>query len=377
MRRLFTALTGLMLACSVNGVAATEPLEELDTALESTPGDEELRFDRARQRAWAGDYEGALTDYEHLLADAPDNPDYLLGVGQTLLWSGAPDEALTPLIRARAIAPDYEAIWRAEFQARAAANEADDGFLDQARERFPDAAWLPAPPRRSWEVEGSVRYDHLTRGADDWQEIRGDWLSYRRGGLTWSGHARQAWRFNDSDQELGLALSRPLGSSWSGRLDGTVSPADGFLPDRSLGISAGRPLPYGFGVDVGLRRSVYPDIHVDSGRVTVERYMGRWRTAYSAFLTRLQGGSNQIGHAVSLTRYYHQRSHMGITISAGTEDEYEAATGAIEPFTVRSAVINGRHWFAEDWAISWEGGFHEIKDTYERWGIQLGLRHSF
>ncbi|SEO44589.1 YaiO family outer membrane beta-barrel protein [Aquisalimonas asiatica] len=374
---LTAALAGAVLACSITATVAGTTLEELDAALEAAPDDQELRFDRARQRAWAGDYDGALADYDRLLADAPHEPDYLLGRAQVLLWSGAADEALPLLARAREAAPDYEAVWRVELQARAAADETDEAFLDAARDRFPDADWLPEPPRRAWEVEGSVRHDYLTRGADDWQEIRGDWLSYRRGGLTWSGHARQAWRFDDSDQELGLAVSRPLGPAWSGRVEGTVSPADGFLPDRSLGVSAGRPLPLGFGIDVGLRRSMYPAIDVDAGRVTTERYFGPWRAAYSAVLTRLQGGSSQLSHAASLTRYYQERSHAGVTLSAGTEDEYDAATGDVEPFTVRGAVVEGRHWFAPAWAVSWEAGYHEVDDAYERWGVRLGLRHSF
>ena len=362
----------LLLFVLGTGTASAEATAELPA------DDPQTVFEHARQHAWDGEYITALELYARLVTAFPDDPDYLLGQGQTYFWSGQAEQALPPLQRARGLAPEYEAVWRAEYQARVAADALDDGFLDEARERFPDSEWPEAGrARRAWEVQGAARYDYLNRGADDWRELRADWLTHRPGGVTWSGHARQAWRFDQTDQELGIAASRHLLSPWTGRLDVTASSADAFLPDLALGGSLGRPLASGFGLELGLRHSRYPDVQVNTGRVTLDRYMGDWRAAYSTFLTRLQGSGSAVSHAVSLTHFYHDRSFAGLTLGAGVEDSYDAGSGNIQRLTVRSAVFSGRHWFAPDWAISWDAGYHNIRDVYERWGATLGLRYSY
>src|SRR6516225_11603069 len=49
----------------------------LQTKLETAPADEDARFTLARVRGWAGDYPGALAEYDRLLAASPSNADYL------------------------------------------------------------------------------------------------------------------------------------------------------------------------------------------------------------------------------------------------------------------------------------------------------------
>ena len=116
-----------------------------DAIVAAAPADPAPLFDRARQRAWSGDYPGALADYRTLVAHHPDNPDYLLGKAQTHLWSGAPERAQPLLQRARELAPEYETVWQIEHQARAATGNLDGDFLAAARARFPEADWLTPP----------------------------------------------------------------------------------------------------------------------------------------------------------------------------------------------------------------------------------------
>jgi YaiO family outer membrane protein len=43
----------------------------------------------------------------------------------------------------------------------------------------------------------------------------------------------------------------------------------------------------------------------------------------------------------------------------------------------KSVSINGVHWRNAAWGLSWEAGWYEQGDLYERVRIGLGLEHRF
>ena len=93
--RLFPILT-IALIASPAGMTAT------------TIGDPAGTYSEARELVFDGQYQAALELFNDLVAAYPDNADYLLGQGQTLLWLDRPARAIPPLQKARELAPDYE-----------------------------------------------------------------------------------------------------------------------------------------------------------------------------------------------------------------------------------------------------------------------------
>jgi tetratricopeptide (TPR) repeat protein len=57
-------------------------LRELDSALAADPNDTSLRYERARTLGFSGETESALAAFDALVADYPDDADYLLGRAQ-------------------------------------------------------------------------------------------------------------------------------------------------------------------------------------------------------------------------------------------------------------------------------------------------------
>ena len=157
-------------------------LEALDDWLTQHPEDDEARFLRARALGWSGSYDAALQAYDELLNANPANVDYLLGRSQVLVWMGRAEEALPLLARARALAPDYEEIWRLELNARISAagsfpeNRQTAAFAEEARARFPGRglgtvrAAQPGPARQRHHLRQSEqRLQQLEGAVRGWQ----------------------------------------------------------------------------------------------------------------------------------------------------------------------------------------------------------------
>jgi len=79
--------------------------------------DQEARFLLARILAWQDKRVEALAEYDRLLAEKPNNSDYLLGKSLVLVRGGQAQAALPLLRKARRLSPDYEDVWRLQVQA--------------------------------------------------------------------------------------------------------------------------------------------------------------------------------------------------------------------------------------------------------------------
>ncbi|MCH8137293.1 MAG: YaiO family outer membrane beta-barrel protein [Proteobacteria bacterium] len=106
----------------------------------------EHRFLYAREAAHAGDFDRAKQEYVRLVLDEPDNVDYIFGYAQVLFWSDNLERSPRFLERARKLAPDYEDIWKLEYQARISATRNEpsasfDQFRQMAAKNFPSAEW--------------------------------------------------------------------------------------------------------------------------------------------------------------------------------------------------------------------------------------------
>ena len=159
------------------------------------------RYERARTLARSGATEAALAEFDALLAEFPDDADYLLGRAQMLARLGQNAAAVETAERALDIAPDYEDVWQLRLQLAERAGD-DCGGRRAARggrgalSRHNLVAALERSVRTPALAFGGVGADRLSNGAPDWsrQFLRIDWQTAAAAGAFWRDLAQRAIR---------------------------------------------------------------------------------------------------------------------------------------------------------------------------------------
>ncbi|WP_304638700.1 YaiO family outer membrane beta-barrel protein [Pseudomonas sp.] len=338
----------------------------LERHLERQPADAEARFLLGQVLAWQMNIPQALQLFDLLLAEEPDNADYLLARGQALLWDGLPQEALPPLERAAAIAPDYEAVQHALRQARASFGE---------RPTTATAAKLVQPSSSRKELELTARQDWLDSGFDNWRAQRLDYSSSRAEGLGWYGALLREQRFGESDDGLELGALIPLGGAWTLQPELGYQRSPSFQPEWFADVRVQRILPAGFVGAASVRRTEYQSTRVDRLALAAERYWGSWRAGYTLNITDVANAGTPVGHNLALDHFYDGLSYVGVRLVAGDEEAVEEQQ--LITSSVRAVSLQGRHWLSSQWALGWEVGHHRQGSFYERNWLQLGVRHAF
>ncbi len=365
--------------------------------LRDHPHDGSARFLLARVLSWQKKYGEAYIEYDHLLNAAPENVDYLLGKARTLMWDGRPLEALPLLEHAHRLRPDYQDVWRAEIDALlAAAGEGQRqkalSLSKEAQARFPQADWNGAvsltprevivnplvPTRvadRPTQLEAGITYEGLSNGYDDWRSVY-LWAdhTYGKRKVVYGG-VRETQRYALRDLEAHAGVSYPLTEQWMATLEASASPDHNVLPKWALFGELGYVYKDGWGMTAGLSQTQYGSARSDSGRLGVERYVGNYRLAYTASFARLEGNGSATTHKAQANYYYGAHNNLGIAVVTGQEVNSDPA--GVVTTDVRSAILNGIHWFLPRWAISYELLVHRQGDSYTRKGAKVGLRHNF
>jgi YaiO family outer membrane protein len=111
-------------------------------------------------------------------------------------------------------------------------------------------------------------------------------------------------------------------------------------------------------------------------RGTVERYVSRYRAAYSLYAARLQS-ERSIGHRVQGDVYYgHSSSSVGLALSLGDEVESTLPNGVLRT-SVRGAGVVGRQWLTPRWLLICDALVLQQGALYTRRRISIGLEHRF
>jgi YaiO family outer membrane protein len=230
------------------------------------------------------------------------------------------------------------------------------------------------------EIEAWTGREKLTRGYSPWTDT-GVALEHRTGARQFFGaRLRETERFDARDREAGLAAYQPLGAGWAASLDFTASDTHRVLARRALLGQVERSFGAGWGAQLGLKRSRYvSELGSDTAELrllTVERYVGDHRIAYTFYSGRLEEGGSAPSHRVQWSVYLAERSSLGVSAASGREVE-SVAPGTLVSTDVRNLSVFGRYAFHRDWAASAEASSHRQGDLYRRNGLRLGLRYGF
>lgn len=226
------------------------------------------------------------------------------------------------------------------------------------------------------QVEAGFTQDYLDKGYTDWRSVYVETekkLAER--GVVY-GMLRETERFGLRDTELLAGYSSPLGGQWTGLVEANASSTHNVLPKYSVLGQLQYALDDGWNAQFGVRHTEHDTAVTNLGIVTLERYWGDYRAAYTIYSGYLAAAGATLSQRMQFSRYYANQSWLGVGLSGGKELE-NLGSGGVQQSNVLSLAFNGRHWFSRDWAVSYETTLHQQGDYYNRNGIRVGLRRQF
>ncbi|HET7608353.1 MAG TPA: YaiO family outer membrane beta-barrel protein, partial [Gammaproteobacteria bacterium] len=256
-----------------------------------------LRYERAQAFARSGSPEAALVELDALLAQFPNDADYLLGRAQMLARLGQDAAAVETAERALRLAPDYEDVWqlRLRLAERAGDDAAVAALRAQVAARFPDASWWHAPPApieyRRWLSAGSGT-DRLSNGAPDWsrEHLRLDFNTADGGALF--AELSRSERFDEADSALYVGGSWGALRHWQLGAAAALTEDPRFLPERELSVDAARGWARGWGSAFAVRERSYATGDVTTYSFTGDKYVSDYRIAYRLDHSRQTGADS-------------------------------------------------------------------------------------
>lgn len=363
-----------------------------DAALEATvsakPDDTDSRDALARSCARDGEPAAALTHYDVLLAHDSNNVDWLLGKSQALVALGRPREALPHLERGREVAPAYEDVWRANATALELLDEfaPADELLAEAARAFPQSNWPNERRRALAERRLLERGTRLSVDAS-YEDLSGDRPSWRGATIAidrpldadqrvFAGlHLEE--RFDTRDEQFLLGYAGRVNDTWSYAVSGDASPDAEVLPEWSLAFETGRELPGDRSVGLRARHASYSTVDVDTIAGTIEQYLELFRVSYTLNVAKTSGIDDlSFAHLIRTSHDYGRDSFVTLALGFGEEAE-TVAPGVVQVTDTKVFSFNGVHWRSAAWGISWEAGWYEQGDLYDRIRVRLGLEHRF
>ncbi len=374
---------GLLLASNVLACDAA-----LEATVAAKPDDTDARDALARSCAQAGRQADALAQYDTLLARDANNVDWLLGKSQALVALRRPREALPLLEKGRALAPAYEDVWRLNATALDQLDDFDaaDTLLTQAAAQFPEASWprerkAALVERRLLErgsrLSADLSYEDLSGGRSPWKgaSIGLDHRLAGAGHLFAGLHLEE--RFDTRDEQLLFGYADRMNDDWSYGFSADASPDAEVLPQWSVAAEAGRRLPEAWNLGLRFRHSSYATTDVDSLAASVEKYFDWLSLAYSLNTAKVSDISDpHFGHLLRAALEYDEGSRVALIVGFGEEAE-TVAPGVIQVTDTQSVALTGLHWTSTAWGFSWEAGWYEQGDLYDRIRVRVGFEHRF
>jgi YaiO family outer membrane protein len=217
----------------------------------------------------------------------------------------------------------------------------------------------------------------LDAGYDDWREaaLHLEWRRPDVGGAYVV--LRSLDRYGLRDREALVGGSRRVGERWDLWAEASVSDDADFAAEHSVTLGASRRFDDGWVGSGSLRHSVYPDVGVAIASGGVERYVGAWRFAWTAYAAQQDGdGPVAWSQLLAIDHYHGDEDRVGGFVGGGRQLDYVPGVG-MEVRTVPTIGVSGRQSIGEDWAIDWLVSWERQGDLYRRFGASLGLRRRF
>lgn len=341
-------------------------------------------YESARAAMRALRFDEAENSFRALLIQAPENADYLLGLGQVLSARSRPHDAIPILEKALALAPRYLDVQQVLAGAYlAVGNRAGaHAIYRHARDQDPTLAWattgLAAREEPTHRVTATTGMEAtLNERHDTWREVGVGvdiaWPNRARVGA----RAARSERFDQDDEIFDLYGSVPVTERITIAGRGQFSPSGRARLETAGVVEATLALNDGWVFTLGGGRSIFPTSRSDLITTTLEHYFDQFRIGYTATLIKPQTIGWQAAHRWFGSVYYGTDSAVSLSLAYGVETDETLVGAAAAKFDSWGAGFNGRHWltagFGLDYALGYNGLESPRGDHLDRTTFYVGI----
>jgi len=227
-----------------------------------------------------------------------------------------------------------------------------------------------------WEFRAEAQHDNLDHGQPGWSEELLQLAWKPRRGLAILGGARATDRFDQRDREGYAAGYLPLTAATTLHIEASASGTHHVLARDSGLAEVAQELGGGWVASLGGKLARYDTGDVRIGSLTIEKYLGEWRLAYTGYLSRADDGGWAPAHRLSATWYRDTLTFVTASVAAGREVENVPPQGLVST-DVRAYALGGGLKLGEAWGVSLDAGHVRQGDLYTRRYARLGLRVLF
>jgi len=348
------------------------------------------QFQTARQLAFDGDYRAAIDIYRQLLALQADNVDYLLGLGQALVWNKQEAQAIPYLNTAVALAPDYEQIYQVLFHAYTATNNREQAETIRlaAQERFRQPAWTHEVTDTSTLPSTTSYKLHLANQVEILGNDRNDWRYTTLGMNARFSNNRQLGinllhteKFQLNDTTVSIYGNYPLTSNWMLHAVIDYSPTHKVMPHGVGYVQLGYNFNNGWGLLAGGKLARYTESSVRTADLTVEYYIASLRLAYTVVFSDASDAGNANNHRLQIGYYLDSGSNIQLSFTSGDEVEKTTGSDRIIRTGIETIALWGETRLHDRWGILYAAGYRglqpdQLKKTSRKFA-SLGVSYFF
>jgi len=237
------------------------------------------------------------------------------------------------------------------------------------------AAALAAAEPKGGELRPYFSRDNLDNGYQDWREAGAEIAWREAPDRVLLVRARETRRYGLTDVEAAFLAALPLSESWTLSLEGSGVSAANVLPEWSAAATLARVLDSGWVASGSWKETRYATARVTTATAGIERYLGNYRFAYTAYLSRPEGTAWSPTHRLTASWYGEGLTRLEVGAARGRESENTPA-GLITS-NVRNATFSGCLGITPSWGLTMDLERQRQGDLYTRKAIRLGARVFF
>lgn len=222
---------------------------------------------------------------------------------------------------------------------------------------------------------GQVR-ETVSNRPNDWTDTSVELLHKSGDRKLLIGRVTESARFGLRDTTASLAGYHPLGERTTIYAEAAASATHRVLPRDILHLQLAHTLGDGWGAIGGLKRMRYDGTTVAIADLGLEYYFSSFRLALTVLPARSSTAGNASSFRLQLGHYYGNENNVQLVLASGDEVDRPVALGSIVKTAVRSTAVYGRHWFAHDWAFTYNLGRTRQGES-RRDAAGVGLRYRF
>lgn len=348
-------------------------ITELEDRLAKEPDNTEIQYELARSLAFDGKYEQAIGHYRELLERFPDNPDYLLGIGQCYLWQDNTRKAIPYLEQAAMLAPDYQDVTVALQKARASQQQLEAYNKQQARtSQQQDKKYI--------QLRLENRIEDLNYNSNNWRDTRLTLTRIYDRRTQASVYYQQSDRFDQSDNTYGVQAYYPFSEGITGYMDLGTSPTHRVLPELNVHAQLGFKLPDNWGTRIGFNVRDFTETTVNTVDLSIEKYVTNFSYAYTIYVSDSNAGT-ALSHRLQAGYFFTDNNSIQLAISTGNELEKAASANNVIETSFSDISLWGKYRVMENLGIHYGLGFTDLDLPGQRSGnrksLSAGLDYRF